>query len=60
MYIMFVGVKRFSYDISMMAGGEPNLFWKASWKFITPALLLVKCISYLFFGADPEGTDLNF
>ncbi len=37
----FAGVDRLGYDISLMIGSRPGFFWKISWKFTTPAIMLV-------------------
>ena len=36
-----LGIHRFSEDIFMMIGRKPNIFFKATWIFITPALIIV-------------------
>lgn len=33
------GFKRFSKDIAMMIGHEPNIYWKATWVVLTPAMI---------------------
>jgi hypothetical protein len=35
------GLKKFAYDIELMLGFRPNMYWIANWTFITPALLAV-------------------
>ena len=37
----FYGVSRFCDDVEMMIGSRPSIFWRVTWKFISPAFLLV-------------------
>uniref|UniRef100_A0A1I8IBD5 Sodium-and chloride-dependent glycine transporter 2 n=1 Tax=Macrostomum lignano TaxID=282301 RepID=A0A1I8IBD5_9PLAT len=40
--IMFVyGYDHFAEDIKMMVGGSPNIYWRATWKVVTPVILVV-------------------
>lgn len=36
------GIKQFVADIEFMIGEEVHWWWKLSWKFITPIILLVR------------------
>lgn len=41
--IMYIyGMDNFLTDVEFMLGKRPNLFWKISWKFITPLVLIVR------------------
>ncbi|XP_072316445.1 sodium-dependent neutral amino acid transporter B(0)AT3-like [Eucyclogobius newberryi] len=42
------GIKRFNADIEWMTGRRPNLFWQMSWCFISPLMLLVVFLAYIF------------
>ena len=37
----FYGVSRFCDDVEMMIGSRPSMFWRVTWKFISPAFLFV-------------------
>ena len=37
----FYGVSRFCDDVEQMIGSRPSRFWRVTWKFISPAFLLV-------------------
>ncbi|KAM3841815.1 sodium-dependent neutral amino acid transporter B(0)AT3-like [Vipera latastei] len=43
------GLKRFCNDVEWMTGRPVNLYWKASWQFISPVLMVSVFLSYLFF-----------
>ncbi|TSK34715.1 Sodium-dependent neutral amino acid transporter B(0)AT1 [Bagarius yarrelli] len=57
------GIDRFNEDLVFMIGHKPNIFWQASWRFISPLIMLVIFLFYfvttiskeLFYIAwDPE------
>jgi solute carrier family 6 amino acid transporter-like protein 5/7/9/14 len=35
------GFHNFANDITMMIGFPPNIYWRACWSFISPALIMV-------------------
>uniref|UniRef100_UPI0037E71063 sodium-dependent neutral amino acid transporter B(0)AT1-like n=1 Tax=Semicossyphus pulcher TaxID=241346 RepID=UPI0037E71063 len=41
------GIDRFNKDIEFMIGHKPNIFWQATWRFISPAIVLVIFVFYL-------------
>ena len=45
-----LGLNRFSEDIFMMIGRKPNIYFKATWLFVTPALIIVCIYCNLLFG----------
>ncbi|KAK9958216.1 hypothetical protein ABG768_012390 [Culter alburnus] len=40
------GIDRFNEDIKFMVGHKPNIFWQVTWRFLSPAILLVILIFY--------------
>ena len=42
-----LGLNRFSEDIFMMIGRKPNIYFKATWLFVTPSLIIV-CIYSMY------------
>lgn len=47
----FYGVDNFSNDIKKMLGHRPGLFWRLTWKYVSPVFLLVVCI-FSFLGHE--------
>ncbi|TTZ70356.1 Sodium-dependent neutral amino acid transporter B(0)AT1 [Bagarius yarrelli] len=41
------GIDRFNKDIEFMIGHKPNIFWQATWRVISPLIVLVIFIFYL-------------
>ncbi|XP_030639133.1 sodium-dependent neutral amino acid transporter B(0)AT3-like [Chanos chanos] len=41
------GINRFSDDIAWMTGRRPNLYWQATWRVISPLMLLVVFLAYV-------------
>ncbi|XP_072268153.1 sodium-dependent neutral amino acid transporter B(0)AT3-like isoform X1 [Pyxicephalus adspersus] len=41
------GIERFSEDIKWMTGRRPNVYWQATWRFISPLLMGALFLSYL-------------
>ncbi|XP_059205535.1 inactive sodium-dependent neutral amino acid transporter B(0)AT3 [Centropristis striata] len=50
------GIKNFSEDIYFMTGKRPNIFWKACWLVISPLMLLVVLVAYVFVQAQKHPT----
>ncbi|XP_053189912.1 sodium-dependent neutral amino acid transporter B(0)AT1-like [Scomber japonicus] len=50
--IYIYGMENFSEDIYFMTGRKPNIFWKACWRFISPAMLLVVLVAYVVIQAQ--------
>ena len=47
-------------DIEQMIGSKPGRFWAVVWKFVTPALIMVKRATYKnsIVSPTPPGDDL--
>ena len=41
MYDLFTDFERFAEDIEMMLGYKPGPYWKITWKFVTPFIIIV-------------------
>ncbi|XP_051526707.1 sodium-dependent neutral amino acid transporter B(0)AT1-like [Myxocyprinus asiaticus] len=41
------GIDRFNDDIEFMIGHKPNIFWQATWRLISPLIVLVIFLFYL-------------
>lgn len=39
--------RRFCEDLEFMIGHKPSIFWRVSWRFISPAIILVILVFYL-------------
>ncbi|XP_066523847.1 sodium-dependent neutral amino acid transporter B(0)AT1 [Hoplias malabaricus] len=50
------GIDRFNKDIEFMIGHKPNFFWQATWRVISPLIVLVIFIFYLISTATKELT----
>ena len=55
----FPGLNKFSEDICMMLGRKPNIYFKATWVFVTPALIIVSICQHmaLIFNTYSESED---
>lgn len=49
-------VLRFSEDIEWMTGRRPNIFWQATWRVISPLMLLVVFLAYVVVQAETQPT----
>lgn len=38
---------RFSEDIKWMTGRRPNIYWQATWRYISPLLMVAVFLSYI-------------
>ncbi|RXM35525.1 Sodium-dependent neutral amino acid transporter B(0)AT1 [Acipenser ruthenus] len=45
--VYIYGIGRFSDDIEWMTGRRPNLYWQATWRVISPGMLLVVFLAYI-------------
>ncbi|XP_061597000.1 sodium-dependent neutral amino acid transporter B(0)AT1-like [Cololabis saira] len=52
------GIDRFNKDIEFMVGHKPSIFWQATWRFISPLIVLVILVFYLVTQAQETLTDL--
>ncbi|KAG7469720.1 hypothetical protein MATL_G00131810 [Megalops atlanticus] len=50
------GIGRFSDDIEWMTGRRPNIYWQATWRVISPVLLLVVFLAYIVVQAKERPT----
>ncbi|XP_054840937.1 sodium-dependent neutral amino acid transporter B(0)AT1 [Eublepharis macularius] len=44
--VYIYGIDRFNKDIEFMIGHKPNIFWQATWRFISPLIMLVIFLFY--------------
>ncbi|KAH0618029.1 hypothetical protein JD844_016952 [Phrynosoma platyrhinos] len=44
--VYIYGIDRFNNDIKFMIGHKPNIFWQATWRFISPLIMLVIFLFY--------------
>ncbi|XP_048371335.1 sodium-dependent neutral amino acid transporter B(0)AT1-like [Sphaerodactylus townsendi] len=44
--VYIYGIDRFNDDIKFMIGHKPNIFWQATWRFISPIIMLVIFLFY--------------
>lgn len=54
--IYIYGAKRFSDDVEWMTGHRPNLYWQATWRVISPLMLLVVFLAYVVVQAQKNPT----
>ncbi|XP_076016767.1 sodium-dependent neutral amino acid transporter B(0)AT3-like [Genypterus blacodes] len=50
------GINRFNADIEWMTERKPNWYWQATWRFISPFLLLVVFVAYIVVEAEQRPT----
>lgn len=62
-------MNRFNEDLIFMIGHKPNIFWQATWRVISPLIMLAIFIFYfsttvtkeIFYSAwDPESVNYKF
>ncbi|KAF3834410.1 hypothetical protein F7725_025614 [Dissostichus mawsoni] len=63
--VYIYGINRFNDDIEWMTGRRPNIFWQATWRFISPLMLLVVFVAYVVVAAEKRphitpGTQIIF
>ena len=49
-------VRRFSDDIEWMTGRRPNMYWQATWRVISPLMLLLVFLAYVVIQAGTQPT----
>ncbi|XP_062855388.1 sodium-dependent neutral amino acid transporter B(0)AT1-like [Trichomycterus rosablanca] len=54
------GIDRFNEDIEFMIGHKPNFFWQATWRVISPLIVLVIFVFYLVSTATRELTYITW
>ncbi|XP_062986073.1 sodium-dependent neutral amino acid transporter B(0)AT3-like [Elgaria multicarinata webbii] len=52
--VFIYGMKRFCDDVAWMTGRQPNLYWKASWQFISPVLMFTVFLACLAVQKPPS------
>lgn len=53
---VFPFAHRFNDDIEWMTGRRPNIYWQATWRFISPFMLLVVFVAYIVIEAEKRPT----
>ncbi|XP_053105538.1 sodium-dependent neutral amino acid transporter B(0)AT3-like isoform X1 [Hemicordylus capensis] len=48
------GIKRFSADVEMMTGNQPNIYWQMTWRFISPLLMLTIFVAFIMVQGPPS------
>ncbi|KAI1902529.1 hypothetical protein AGOR_G00045690 [Albula goreensis] len=56
--VYLYGVDRFNKDIEFMIGHKPNIFWQATWRVISPLIMLVIFLFYFVTKVSEELTYL--
>ncbi|XP_075867718.1 sodium-dependent neutral amino acid transporter B(0)AT1-like [Nelusetta ayraudi] len=57
--VMYIyGIDRFNSDIEFMIGHKPNIFWQATWRVISPLIMIVILIFYFVTQVTKELTYL--
>ncbi|XP_072561748.1 sodium-dependent neutral amino acid transporter B(0)AT1-like isoform X1 [Paramormyrops kingsleyae] len=54
--VYIYGIDRFNRDIEFMIGHKPNIFWQATWRLISPLIVLVIFVFYLITKLSVEFT----
>ncbi|XP_056300562.1 sodium-dependent neutral amino acid transporter B(0)AT3-like isoform X2 [Pseudoliparis swirei] len=54
--VYIYGINRFNDDIEWMTGRRPNIYWQATWRFISPLMLLVVFVAYVVVEAEKRPT----
>lgn len=54
--VYIYGINRFNDDIEWMSGRRPNIYWQATWRFISPLMLLVVFVAYVVMQAEKSPT----
>ena len=49
-------MRRFSDDIEWMSGHRPNMYWQATWRVISPLMLLLVFLAYVVIQAGAQPT----
>ncbi|XP_078108002.1 sodium-dependent neutral amino acid transporter B(0)AT3-like [Sander vitreus] len=54
--VYIYGINKFNDDIEWMSGRRPNIYWQATWRFISPFMLLVVFVAYVVVEAEKQPT----
>nr|XP_033785697.1 sodium-dependent neutral amino acid transporter B(0)AT1-like [Geotrypetes seraphini] len=52
--VYIYGIDRFNNDIKFMIGHKPNIFWQATWRFISPLIMLTIFLAYFVVKVNQE------
>ncbi|KAG5843087.1 hypothetical protein ANANG_G00184760 [Anguilla anguilla] len=55
--VYLYGIDRFNEDIEFMIGHKPNIFWQATWRVISPLIMLV---IFLFYFVTKVSAELTY
>ncbi|XP_035285424.1 sodium-dependent neutral amino acid transporter B(0)AT1-like [Anguilla anguilla] len=55
--VYLYGIDRFNRDIEFMIGHKPNIFWQATWRVISPLIMLV---IFLFYFVTKVSAELTY
>ncbi|XP_061086171.1 sodium-dependent neutral amino acid transporter B(0)AT1-like [Conger conger] len=55
--VYLYGIDRFNRDIEFMIGHKPNIFWQATWRVISPLIMLV---IFLFYFVTKVSSELTY
>ncbi|XP_020498803.1 sodium-dependent neutral amino acid transporter B(0)AT1 [Labrus bergylta] len=58
--VYLYGIDRFNKDIEFMIGHKPNIFWQATWRVISPLIVLVIFVFYLVTQVNAELTYITW
>ncbi|XP_072366051.1 sodium-dependent neutral amino acid transporter B(0)AT1-like [Scyliorhinus torazame] len=58
--VYIYGIDRFNNDIEWMIGHKPNIFWQATWRVISPLIMLVIFLFYLVIKVSEELTYITW
>ncbi|XP_071377562.1 sodium-dependent neutral amino acid transporter B(0)AT1-like [Centroberyx affinis] len=56
--VYIYGIDRFNKDLEFMIGHKPSIYWQATWRFISPLIVLVILVFYLVTQVQEELTYL--
>lgn len=56
--VYIYGIDRFNKDIEFMIGHKPNIFWQATWRVISPLIMLVILVFYFVTQITKQATYL--
>ncbi|XP_006635714.1 sodium-dependent neutral amino acid transporter B(0)AT1 [Lepisosteus oculatus] len=58
--VYLYGIDRFNKDIEFMIGHKPNIFWQATWRVISPLIMLVILLFYFVTKVSEELTYITW
>ncbi|CAL1528298.1 unnamed protein product [Lymnaea stagnalis] len=54
------GFNKFWSDIQMMVGDKPQIYWKVTWKYVSPLVILLTIIMNIIFFNEPSSGGVPF